>query len=205
MLTDDPEFTQQRADYYRDGFRNLQRLVYIETLIIAGMTLFLAFLVMTATDKDRYIAETPTGKKMQMVALPYPNMGNAAITSWVASAAAQIMTFGFNDVDERFALSRQNFTEKGWERFRDAVVRVGIMEDIIKLQQILTATPEGPATLKQEGIVDGKYTWTFEVPLLITVRAGSERATRHKNVTVVVQKISTRDNPMGVGIAEWYL
>lgn len=201
------EFSRQeeKNTYYRDGFHNMLRIANIEAVVILAMSFFLAFLIFTAKDKDRFFAETLEGRRMQMAGLPLPNMGSIAITSWVSGAATQIMTFGFNDIDERFSESRGNFTAQGWESFRKAMMVSGLVDEIIKSQQIITSAPSGPVVLVSEGLVKSKYRWTFDVPLLITFRSGSVKLSRFKTARVVVETIPTRENPTGVGIAEWYI
>ncbi len=196
---------QQKADYYRDGFRNMQRIAAVETVVILAMIFFLAFTVITKKDNDRYFAETLEGRKMQMGALSLPNMGNIAITNWVGRAASQIMTFGFNDIDERFALSRSNFTKYGWDSFYKAMIDSKFVEEVLKAQQVITAVPKGVPSLTSEGLVQGKYTWRFNVPLMVTSRAGTAKTSRTKTVSVAVEKVPTQENPNAVGISEWYI
>ena len=115
------------------------------------------------------------------------------------------MTFGFNDVDERFALSRRNFTKSGWETFRNAVVASGLIDDMVAAQQIVTSVPDSPPVLTQEGLIDGEYTWIYDMPLLMTFRAGGVKVARSKKVRIVVQKVPTSESPNAVGINEWYI
>ena len=201
----DRNLGSEEDHYYRSGFRTMSRLVNIQLLIILALVFTLAFYVNKKEDRNRYFAETSEGKRMQMVALPLPNMGKAALANWASLAASQIMTFGFNDIDERFALSRANFTQQGWENFRKAMTASGLIDDVIKAQQIVTSVPEDPPILLQEGLVNGKYRWVFDTPLLITFRSGGVKTSRDKTVHMVLERIPTRDNPNGVGIAEWYI
>jgi intracellular multiplication protein IcmL len=197
--------TQGKAAYYRDGFRILMRIVNVQAAVIFLLSIVLAAYLCTRTNQDRFIAEMANGKVMQMISLPSPNMGRIAMSEWVANAASQIMTFGFNNIDQRFALSRLNFTKDGWENFREAVVRSGFIDEMVKTQQIITTVPESPPILRQEGLVNGRYTWVFDVPLLMTSRAGADNVQRHKTAVITVERVSTRENPNGVGIAKWQM
>ncbi len=191
-------------DYYQAALF-MQRVAGFEAVVICVLSVVLAVYLGNGQNQDRYMAETSDGKVMQMAALSYPNMGRMALSDWVANAASQIMTFGFNDVDVRFSESRRNFTKDGWDTFRKAIIASTVIDEIMKTQQIVSAVPESPPVLKSEGLVNGVYSWTFDVPLLITFRAGGDKKSASKMAHVVVERVPTRESPNGVGISEWYM
>ncbi|MBU6475820.1 MAG: DotI/IcmL family type IV secretion protein [Alphaproteobacteria bacterium] len=183
----------------------MMRVVALETLVMLGLTAILAFIIITGHSHDRYFAETGNGKSMQMLSLPYPNMGRAAVSDWVAGAISQVMTFGFNDVDQRFAASRHLFTAAGWKSFNTALSNSSFVSDVMKTQQIVTSVPESVPILRQEGLIDGAYSWVFDMPLLVTFRAGANIKRIVANVRVVVHRVSPQDNPRALGISSWYI
>ena len=101
---------------------------------------------------DHYLAETIDEKVAPLASLPLPNMGRMAVSDWAANAASQIMTFGFNDIDARFAQSRKDFTDEGWKTFRKAIIQTKLINDMADAQQIVTSVPSGPPDLKKEGV-----------------------------------------------------
>lgn len=196
---------QPSNEFYRDGYRSLNWVVGLQALVILGLTGFLTFLISIQGSRDRYFAETSEGRVMQMVSLDSPNMGRSTLSNWAANAASQILTFGFNDTEERFTQSRLLFTPQGWESFRNILVASKLLDEMIATQQILTSVPESPPVLKREGLVGGVYTWEFEVKMLITFRAAGVKVERLKMVRMVIERQPTELNPSGVGINEWYV
>ena len=192
-----------KNDYYRIGFHTMMRFINILAAIIFALTVVLAVYLGSRQNQDRYFAETGDAKVMRMAALPFPNMGRVALSDWVAKSVSEIMTFGFNDVNERFALTRHNFTEDGWGTFSKAIIASGLIDDIMKSQQIVTSVPESLPILKQEGLINGRYSWVFDIPLLVTFRAGGVKVSRSKMVHITVERIPTSENPSGVGISQW--
>jgi intracellular multiplication protein IcmL len=191
--------------YYRTGFRIMMRVVNIQAVIILGLTIALSFYLGTKENHDRYFAETGDGREVPMEGLRLPNMGKMAIANWAALAAGEIMTFGFNDIDTRFAESQKKFTDKGWSDFRKAMIKSGLIDDMLKAQQIVTTVPKSPPILTEEGLINGIYSWKFDIPLLITFRSGGVKTSRPVTVSLVIETISTHDHPDGVGISEWYI
>ena len=192
-----------KNDYYRDGAHILMFIVKFEAIVMAVLTIALSIYLCTRHNKDNYLAETVEGRVMPMISWDHPNMGRPALSDWAAKAASDIMTVGFNDVEVRFAQSRKNFTAEGWESFRKAMILSKLPEDVEKTQQIATAVPRSPPTLSMEGLINGKYSWVIDVPLLITFRAGSDIKPTPKRVHMVIEKMPTAENPNGVGISEW--
>ncbi|MCE9507191.1 MAG: DotI/IcmL/TraM family protein [Alphaproteobacteria bacterium] len=192
-------------NYYRDGFRNMLWIANIQVLIILALAAFFTFYVKTSKNEDRFFAEAAEGRQMQVEGLDLPNMGKMALTNWVAQAATQIMTFGFNDIDQQFAVSQLNFTAPGWESFYKAMTASKLIENVIEAQQIVTSVPLSPPILLQEGLIEGKYSWVFEMQMLITFRSGGVKQVNTKRVRVVVERVPTSDNPNGIGIGKWFI
>ncbi len=194
-----------QSEDYRSGAVIMMRIVGFETLAILALTMLLGFVIMTQKNHDRYFAAMGTGRYLEMQAMSYPNMSRTAVSDWVAEAASEVMTFGFNDVDQRFAVSRRNFTPDGWESFRKALTKSSVLTNMMQLQQMITSVPAGVPTLSQVGLIDGHYSWVFDMPLLVTFRAGGVHRTIMAHVHVVVDKVSPEDNPRGLGISSWYI
>jgi hypothetical protein len=85
------------------------------------------------------------------------------------------------------------------------MVKSKLIDSMIKAQQIVSAIPKAVPVLSREGLINGKYSWAFDMPVIITFRAGSVKRSMTKTVHLVVEQVSTRDNPSGVGIGEWYM
>ena len=204
-VSDDLDFLLEGHHDYRAGFCNLMRVVTLQTIVIFVLTAFLLFYVNTHPQRDILSAETTGGKRIPLVSLPFPNMGKVALENWVSQAAVQVMTFGFNDINDRFAESSRYFTPKGWESFSTALVASHIVEDVLTSQQLITAAPRDLPVLLREGLVNDKYTWTFEVKMLLTIRSGGVERNEFKKARIVVEKLPTSENPSGVGIASWFM
>ncbi|MFH1157379.1 MAG: DotI/IcmL/TraM family protein [Pseudomonadota bacterium] len=196
---------QKRNSYYRDGYRNMIWIANIQVVFILVLSGLLMFYVSTKDRVDRHFAESVEGRSTELSALKSPNMEKTTVTNWAVQSAAQIMTFGFNDVEERFTSSLPLFTPQGWASFKKALVGAGLLDDMYKKQLIFTSVPSKTPVLLKEGLVVDKYQWEFDISLLITYRAGGKSGTIQKTVNVVVEKVPTRSNPAGVGISEWYI
>lgn len=192
-----------RNEFYRDGYRNLLRLAVLQSLIILGMVGAMYFVIQVHQPENRYFATTEDGRLVPMVALNQPNLSNPALMSWVAQAATEVMTFGFNDYRRRLQEASRNFTRPGWESFTGALERARIIESVESLQQVVTAAPEGAPILISEGMVGGRYQWVIELPLILSYQAGTKVKNDRLLVTLVVVRVPRLESPNGVGIEQW--
>lgn len=192
-----------RNEYYRDGFYHLLKIALVEAVVIVGMILCFLFYMNMAQPEDRYFATTADGRIMRLVPLDQPNMTVPALMSWVAQAATDVMTFGFHDYQRRLQDASQHFTRRGWESFTSALQKSRIIDAVETAQQVVTAAPRSAPVLVQEGVINGRYRWVVELPLMITYRAGNQSRTDNMQVTIVVERMPSLENPIGVGIEQW--
>ena len=192
-----------RNDYYRDGFRNLLKIAFVEAVIIVGFIVLFVVYMNSHQQRDRYFATTADGRIMQLLPLDRPNMTNAALMSWVAQAATEVMTFGFHDFDRRLQNSSRHFTRRGWESFLKALEGSRILEMVQQQDQVVTAAPRSAPTLLNEGIMNGKYRWIVELPLMVTYRAGSKSRPENSTIVITIERVPTLESVNGVGIVQW--
>ncbi len=142
---------QRKNEYYRNGSRALMRIINIQAVLIFSLTVGLTTYLNDLQSQDRFYAATTDGKIMRITGLLLPNMGRMALSDWAASAASQIMTFGFNDYESRFYQSQKDFTPAGFETFRRAMRQIKLIEDMASLQQIITSSAFRPSRLERGG------------------------------------------------------
>lgn len=189
--------------YYRDGYRNLIKIAILQGMAIVALIVALALTIAVSRPQDRFFATTSDGRLIRMVALNEPNMNDAALVSWSARAASDVMTFGFHDYQRRLQEASSYFTRRGWQSFTEALQRSRIMEGVTQAQRVVTAAPKSAPVIIQQGLVDGIYRWIVELPLVVTYQSGTAQQSDTINVQLVIVRVSTLDSPSGVGIQQW--
>jgi len=192
-----------RNEYYQDGYRLALRVAVIQSFVIIGLIAAMFFVIKVHQPENRYFATTEDGRLIPMVSLTQPNLSNPALMSWVAQAATEVMTFGFNDYQRRLQESSRNFTRRGWESFTNALQAARIIETIEQSSQVVSATPSGAPILQQEGVVSGQYQWVVQLPMTLSFQSGSQVRNVNWIVTIVVVRVPRLESPNGVGIAQW--
>jgi len=192
-----------RNAFYRDGYRNLVKIAVLEGMAIVALIAALAITIAVSRPQDRFFATTADGRLIRMIPLNEANMNDAAIVSWTARAASDIMTFGFHDYQRRMQENSSYFTRRGWQSFTEALDRSRIMEGVTQSQRVVTAAPKSAPVITQQGQVDGVYRWVVELPLIVTYQSGTATQSDTLNVQLVLVRVSTLDSPSGVGIQQW--
>lgn len=192
-----------RNEFYRDGYRTILKLALLQTLVILGLIGAMLFVIHVHQPENRYFATTEDGRLIPMVALSEANLSTPALMSWVAQAATEVMTFGFNDYRRRLQEASRNFTRRGWESFTKALQASRIIEMVEANQQVVTATPRGAPVLDKEGIVQGRYQWIIQLPMVLTYQSGTQKRSDNLLVTIVIVRVSRLESPNGVGIEQW--
>lgn len=192
-----------RNEFYRDGFRNLIKIAILEAIVIIGLILALIVYMNNAQPQDRYFATTADGRIMQLQPLDVPNMDTPALLSWVATAVSETMTFSYLNYQKEMQNNSKNFTKQGWETFTTALQRSHILDSVQAQQQIVTAQPRSAPILIQRGVLNGRYRWILQMPLLVKYQGAKETRTDNLQLQLVIERVPSLENPAGVGIAQW--
>lgn len=192
-----------RNEFYRDGYRSLLKMTFVQSVAILGLIVAMFFVIHTHQPENRYFATTEDGRLIPMIGLEQPNLSTPALMSWVAQSATEVMTFGFNDYRRRLQEASRHFTRSGWESFTKAMQQSRIIEMLEANQQVITAAPSGAPVLQSEGLFNGRYQWMIQLPMVVTYQSGAKTKSDSLIVTVVVVRVPRLESPNGVGIEQW--
>lgn len=192
-----------RNEFYRDGYRSVLKLAVLQSIVIVGLVVAVFFVVHTHQPENRYFATTEDGRLIPMVSLAEPNLSTPALMSWVAQAATEVMTYGFNDYKRRLQEASRHFTRTGWDSYTQALQRSRTIDMVEANQQVVTAAPRGAPVLISEGMYNGRYQWQIQIPMVVTYQSGAKKRSSSLMVTVVVVRVARLESPNGVGIEQW--
>lgn len=192
-----------RNEFYRDGYRTLLRVAFIEGIVILGLLGVIFAIIGAYQPENRYFATTEDGRLVPMEPLSQPNLSNPALLSWAAQSVAETMTFGFHDYRRRLQESSRFFTRRGWGSFVQALQESGMIEAVEQRRQVITAAPRAAPTILSEGILNGNYTWQVELPMMVTYQLGQEQRNMSMTVRLLIVRVPKLESPNGVGIEQW--
>ncbi|MBI3418532.1 MAG: DotI/IcmL family type IV secretion protein [Proteobacteria bacterium] len=138
-----------------------------------------------------------------MYPLDEPNLTHTAILNMTMNIVTEVLTFGFNNADERLLSARHLFTNDAWQRFAKAYLQYGRLEKIKRYQQVLTAIATHGAVIVSEGMVYHRDRWVTQVPIVTTYQAGDKVAHKRSILQLTLVRASTLEHPEGVAIDGW--
>ena len=125
------------------------------------------------------------------------------IENWSALTATEVMTFGFHDYQRRFYNSSKNFTESGWNSFTKAIQKARIIENVEVHKQVVSSTITGVPIVTNTEIINNRYYWTVQIPLLVIYENETKIAKRNLTVELHVARTSNDKNEDDIGIESW--
>lgn len=192
-----------RNIFYRDGFRIITRISILLAAALLVLMIALVVTIQSSRPVDRFFATTSDGRLIRLLPLGQPNLNDAAVVSWSAQAATEIMTFGFHDFEKRLQDASTYFTRRGWQSFSQALSAAGLIENVRRNNQVLTATAQKAPIIVEQGVDNGVYRWIIDMPLIVTYQAGRSAQNEVMNVRLVIIRVSTLDSEHGIGIQQW--
>lgn len=174
------------------------------TALAATATMIFALNKPTST---RFIYADTNGVVRPLIAESHPNMSDAEAGSWLADGLREIFDFDYVNYKDRITSARRWFSnEVSFKEYYTQLDKSGIIalvtQDCDHVRLTLTAAP----FLDDSGVVDGKYTWHFVVPVQIDFISSQHNHDRslplkfHVSVTRIPESFSKS----GLGISTFF-
>lgn len=190
-----------RNAYAREKTVFLMRLVVVMAGLLA-LSILMNVLLAMRQPENRYFLSDTEGRIREIVALDRPVESLPVISAWVANAVSQSLTFSFANYRQEFAAARQHFTPEGWAEFERALLDSGLLRIVRENMYVATAVPTSAPVLSQQGLMNGRYAWRFQIPMVVSYESAAQRMGQNLMVTVTVVRVPETDNPRGLGILQ---
>lgn len=134
--------------------------------------------------------------------LDEPNVTAARVKDFAQQAAVSINSYDYANWRRLLdsALDAY-FTQAGRVNYRAALDTTKVLDEVrSKYYTVNATTPDSPHILR-EGIINGRYTWTVEVPLTIYYRLGATVLPEGRLLTMTIIRVEPSPaNPNGIAI-----
>ena len=76
--------------------------------------------------------------------------------------------------------------------------------DAVKAKKlIVSAVATRAPIILQKGILNSRYSWRVQMPILVTYQSASEFSQQNNVVTMLITRVPTLNSPRGIGIAQF--
>ncbi|HAU4072803.1 TPA: type IV secretion protein DotI [Legionella pneumophila] len=191
-----------RNKFYKDS----QRKVILALLIAIVVNVVLASLVVymiTHPPAPKYFATSINGRITPLFPLDEPNQSDSAVLQWANQAAIAAFTYNFVNYRDELQASSGFFTAEGWDQFLGALEQSNNLDAVKAKKLVVSAVTTRAPIILQKGVLNGRYSWRVQMPILVTYQSASEFTQQNNVVTMLITRVSTLNSPRGIGISQF--
>lgn len=191
-----------RNEFYKDGQRKIM-FAMIGSLLLNLLLGILLIYMITHPPEPRYFATSVNGRITPLFPLKEPNQSDSAVLQWANQAAIAAFTYNFVNYRQELQASSGFFTAEGWQQFLDALQQSNNLAAVQAKKLIVSAVATRAPIILQKGVLDGRFSWRVQMPILVTYQSASEFSQQNNVVTMLITRVSTLNSPRGIGIAQF--
>ncbi|KTC97381.1 protein IcmL (DotI) [Legionella geestiana] len=191
-----------RNRFYKDG----QRKMVVALLFSLTMNIVLGLImgyILTHPPAPKYFATSVNGRITPLFPLDEPNQSDSAVLQWASQAASAAFTYNFVNYRDELQASSGFFTAEGWQQFLTALQESNNLDAVKAKKLIVSAVATRAPIILQKGMLNGRYSWRVQMPILVTYQSASEFSQQNNIVTMLITRVSTLNSPRGIGIAQF--
>ena len=194
---DDTQMTvMNRVEFYRDGYRRMQKQLVIMSCATL-LSVVLAACLVVVRPAPRYFPTGPGCRIMQMESLNTPAVSDAEAVAFAAKATMKVYQFDFANYRAQFDEISHLFTKSGWNSFYQSYNANGILQAVLNGHMTVTGMVREAPLIKDKGEQQGVYTWVISVPMDLRFQTSTDGKTQHLDLEVTVARVPQSDVESG--------
>ncbi len=144
------------------------------------------------------------GELKEDVPLDHPYYNRKYVGGWVSNLALDVMSINFTNIDISLNVAKKNFTNEGYKKFYEDMDTSGLLRLIEDSKMTILSAPIDQPKFIYAGIVNGRYQWAFEVPVVLTLQTAKKTIRESRNLFVVVVRSNEMRHHM-IAVEDWIL
>lgn len=191
-----------RKKFYQDGQRKTVIILLLSVMInllLGGCLIY----IVTHPPAPKYFATSINGRITPIFPLSEPNLADPTVLQWANDAAVAAYTYNFVNYRTELEAASVFFTGAGWDQFLQALENSNNLTAVKVKKMVVSAIATATPVILKKGLLNGRYAWRIQMPLLVTYQSASEFSQQNNVVTMLVTRVSTNNSPRGIGIAQF--
>lgn len=198
----DPLISVQLRNYF---YQSIYRKATMTLFVLVLMNFMLGSLwlyMINHPPTPYYFATTVDGKITPIFPLNVPNQSADSVLQWAVKAAEASFTYNYSNYRREFQAASSFFTGKGWTQFLTALKDSNNLTAVIARKYVVSAQAKKGAKILEERVINGRYTWRFRIPLLVTYQSTVAFSQQNVDVVILITRVPTLNAPAGIGIEQ---
>lgn len=198
----EPIMVTMKSSFYRDSYVRILFVLLLSITLNFGLASTVIYFIANPP-KTKYFATSINGRLTPLVPLNMPNQSDSAILQWSTQAAIAAYTYNFVNYQNELKAASAYFTRTGWGQYLKALKDSKSLEIVKKKKLIVSAVAAQAPVILQKGMLNNRYQWRIQIPVLISYQSASENIRQRHLVSLLVKRISTLETPRGIGISQF--
>lgn len=199
MAGEEQQVIRLRNDFYRDGFT---KVLVALSMIIAAISLLIAASIYLVVAKPAPVF-FPTDNEWRVVPpipLDQPYLSTADLTQWVSQTLPAVFNYDFLHYMASYKNNQQYFTQNGFSKYA-AILNIYASYGLVSQRKLfVSAAPDGAPFIVNQGLLDGRYSWWLQMPLVIHFGSLDRGYSQNVTLQILVVREPTLNNLWGVVI-----
>jgi len=181
------------------GYRN-SLLIFLLALVLFGVSVSFAYIFATQPVAPLYIPLKENGAFIELIKIDQPHKPDSEVADFVAKATKKVYTRDYINYTDQLMEAASYFTVNGFNTYIEGLETSQSLDAMKQNKWVLSFTPKQAPILLDKQVVNGAYSWVFELPGVINYYGAGSRSQNVK-IKAIVTRISVVDSPYGMGIA----
>lgn len=187
---------------YRNSYRKALGAAVLLSISAASLAGILVMMGLKEPQPE-YFATTTNGIVRPMHSLTQPVLTSQYILEWASLATRKAFNLDFVHYEQQLNEAKPYFTSNGWEKFQAALKSSGMLQTVTGEKVVMSAIISGTPVVLNRSIRNARFTWTLQLPVLVSFSSTSEQKKMRFIVTMNVQRVPTLDASQGVQINDF--
>lgn len=187
---------------YRNSYRKALGAAVLLSISAASLAGILVMMSLKEP-QPKYFATTTNGVVKPLYSLTEPVLTSQYILEWASLATRKAFNLDFVHYQDQLTAAEPYFTPSGWEKFQEALKSSGMLQTVMGQKLVMSAIISGTPVVLNRSIRNGRFTWTLQLPVLVSFSSTSEQKKMRFIVTMNVQRVPTLDASQGVQINDF--
>ena len=138
------------------------------------------------------------------------HLNTQEVRRWVEHAISETTTFDNADYQQSFRETQPYFSSAGHQQYADFLRSTGVMQILASNEYFVRSFVEDIPVLLNEGVVDSRYRWLFQVPVTLTYMERSMEnyeeynpVSQQMSITIQVGRSGDAAGEDGIVIETW--
>jgi len=202
MQKDSLAIVQNRNEFYRDNYKRI--LVALLLMVVVNVCLVgILYYQITHEPVPEYFAMSSTGKIVKLHGLNKPVLAPDVVLQWAERSTVAVFSYNFVNYREALQRAQNKFTSNGWSNYEKALKQSQQLETVIDRHLVVSAVATGAPVILDKGILNGRYVWKIQMPLLVTYQSASDITQEPLVVTILVSRVPVFNHPEGIAIVSF--